>query len=442
MINLEVYDFITDNGELKRSDENMTGLKKALRRLLKPYMGLPKEVYIIFLSKVVNALGCFVMPLLTIILKDSIGLSDEMTGAYISASGLLYLPASVIGGKLADTIGRKKVIVVFDFLATVLYISCSFMEPSMTMVYTIMLAGACMVAAGPAHDSLLADITTSENREGAYSLVYMGWNLGFAVGPVIGGILYENNLHLVFIGDAITALISLGIITFFIKETIHTTKEEIKDESRALERREEGSIFSVLRKRPILIYFALIVFWFNFSYSQWSFLMPLHVLELYPSGKAKFFGLLSGLNGVVVIICTPLVTFLLQNAKSIRKTVYGGLLYAIGFGMLGFFNALPHFFLSVVIFTLGEIVLAISTSPFIANHTPASHRGRMSAVLPIIFGAGHTLGPIGMGKILNLTSIEGGWKLVGVICIIASAIMLSLEAWERKAHYTVVEEAK
>ncbi|MPN44645.1 hypothetical protein SDC9_192210 [bioreactor metagenome] len=66
----------------------------------------------------------------------------------------------------------------------------------------------------------------------------------------------------------------------------------------------------------------------------------------------------------------------------------------------------------------------------------------MSAVLPIIFGAGHTLGPIGMGKILNFTSIAGGWKLVGIICIIASAIMLSLEAWERKAHYTVVEEAK
>ncbi|MEG0772552.1 MFS transporter [Clostridium sp.] len=413
---------------------------KKLKQLFKPYKGLPREVYIIFLSKVINALGCFVMPLLTIILKDSIGLSDEMTGAYISASGFLYLPASIIGGKLADTIGRKKVIVVFDFLAAMLYIACSFMEPSINMVYTIMLAGACMVAAGPAHDSLMADITTHENREAAYSLSYMGWNLGFAIGPVVGGILYEKNMHLIFIGDAITALLSLALITFFIKETIHTTKEEIKDESRALERREEGSIFSVLRKRPILIYFALIIFWFNFSYSQWGFLMPIHVMDLYPDSKAKLFGILSGVNGVVVIVFTPLITFLLQKTKSIRKTVYGGLLYAIGFGMLGFFNALPHFFLSVLIFTLGEIVLAISTSPFIANHTPASHRGRMSSVLPIIFGMGHTLGPIGMGKILNFTSIEGGWMIVGIICIIASTVMLGLEAWERKKHYAVIEE--
>lgn len=415
---------------------------KKLQNLFKPYKGLPKEVYIIFISRIVNALGCFVMPLLTIILKDSIGLSDEMTGVYISASGLLYLPASIIGGKLADTIGRKKVIVIFDFLAAMLYLSCSFMQPTINMVYVIMLAGACMMAAGPAHDSLMADITTSENREGAYSLSYMGWNLGFAVGPVIGGILYEKNLHLIFVGDAITALLSLGLITFFIKETIHTTKVEIKDESRALERSEKGSIFSVLKKRPILIYFAMIIFWFNFSYSQWGFLMPLHVLELYPASKAKLFGVLSGVNGVVVIVFTPLITFLLQRTKSIRKTVYGGLLYALGFGMLGFFNTLPHFFLSVIIFTLGEIVLAISTSPFIANHTPASHRGRMSAVLPIIFGMGHTLGPIGMGKILNFTTIEGGWMLVGVICIIAAAFMLGLEAWESKKHYTVVEEQR
>jgi len=303
-----------------------------------------------------------------------------------------------------------------------------------------MIAAACMVTAGPAHDSLMADITDHKNREGAFALSYMGWNIGFAVGPVIGGMLYESNLHWVFIGDAITALLSLCLIVFFIKETIYKTKEEITDSNRVLEKREEGSIFTVLLKRPILIYFSLIVFGFNFAYSQWSFLMPIHMIELFPSGKAEVYGRLASFNGVVVIFFTPLVTYALQKVKNIRKMVYGGLFYAVGFGMLGFFNSSIDFYLSVFIFTLGEIVLAISTSPFIANHTPASHRGRMSAVIPMIFGMGYTLGPIGMGQILGVMSIESAWILVGVVSIIAACFMFLLEVIEDRKSLKLSEE--
>jgi len=120
--------------------------------------------------------------------------------------------------------------------------------------------------------------------------------------------------------------------------------------------------------------------------------------------------------------------------------VYGGLFYAVGFGMLGFFNSSIDFYLSVFIFTLGEIVLAISTSPFIANHTPASHRGRMSAVIPMIFGMGYTLGPIGMGQILGVMSIESAWILVGVVSIIAACFMFLLEVIEDRKSLKLSEE--
>ncbi|MDF2545256.1 MAG: transporter [Anaerosolibacter sp.] len=412
---------------------------KYLKQLFTPYKGLPKEVYVIFVARIINALGCFVMPLMTIILKDSIGLSDQLTGVYISAAGLLFLPASMIGGKLADTIGRKKVIILFDSMAAVLYISCSFMIPSMKMIYVIMAAAACLVTAGPAHDSLMADITTPQNRESAYALSYMGWNLGFAIGPFVGGMLYEKYLPLVFLGDAVTALLSLSLVVLFIKETIHKTEEEITDESRVLEKREQGSIFSVLIKRPVLIYFALIIFGFNFVYSQWSFLIPIHMLEKFPAHKAEYYGSLASFNGLIVILFTPLITYYFQKSKSIRRMVYGGFLYAIGFGMLGLFNGLVHFFISAFIFTLGEILLAISTAPFIANHTPASHRGRMSAVIPMIFGMGQTLGPIGMGQILTYTGIEPAWLLMGGIGMIFTILMFILEQKEEKKQLGVLE---
>lgn len=405
---------------------------KKILTLLDPYKGLPKEIYVIFISKIINAMGCFVMPLLTLILTEKIGLSKEISGMYISASGLLFIPASIIGGRLTDFIGRKTVIIIFDFLSAMLYIICGFMNPSINMIYVLMLASTSMIIASPAHDALIADLTTPENRDGSYALCYMGWNIGFAIGPILGGLLYENHLPLIFIGDAITALISLSLIAIFIKETIHLTKQNVTDKSRDLETREEGTIISVLLKRPILIYFALCTFGYNFVYSQWSFMMPIHSNQNFLNLGAKYYGLMAGFNGLVVMIFTPLVTRMSENTKHIRKMIYGGLLYAFGFGMLGILNTLPFFFVSVFIFTLGEIILAISITPFIANHTPMSHRGRMNAILPIIFGMGYTLGPITMGKALGYISIESAWLILGMVAIVSSIFMCGLERYDEK----------
>jgi MFS family permease len=414
-----------------------------IKNLLSPYMGLPREIYIIFASRIVNAMGCFVMPLLTIIMTDKIGLSMEATGFFLSLNSLVFPLASMLGGKLADSFGRKGLIIIFGTLAALLYMLCGFIEPSMSLIYVILAASACMSVAGPAHDSLIADLTTPENREGAYALSYLGWNIGFAVGPMLGGFLYRNYLPLVFIGDAVTALMSLGLIFFFVKETIGKTKEEISDAGRKLERREEGSIISVLLRRPMLLYFAVIAFGYNFAYSQWTFLMPIHSMQNFDGLGAQYFGWMASLNGLVVILFTPILTKLTEGMKGIRKMVYGILLYAVGFGMLGILNTLPYFFLSVFIFTLGEILLSISVMPFIVNHTPASHRGRMNAVLPTIMGMGYAIGPMTMGKILNHTSVESAWIILGVMTSISAAFMFGLEKYDDRTNIRVeeVEEA-
>lgn len=401
------------------------------KNLLDPYRGMPREIYVIFIARIVNAMGGFVMPLMTIILTQSIGLSKEMAGLYLSIAGIIRLPASLLGGKLADSFGRKKVIVFFDGLGIVLYLAAGWMHPSMAMVYVVILAGAAMTAAGPAHDSLIADLTTPANRSGAYALSYMGWNIGFAVGPVMGGLLYQNHLAWVFFGDALTAFLALLLIVFLIKETIHRTQEEIQDEERILERREEGSIFRVLMKRSILIYFAIIMFGYNYTYSQWSFMLPMQMIEQFPKDGVRYFGLLAGFNGLIVMIFTPVVTKLAENLSHIRNAVIGGLLYAIGFGMLGVLNSLSFLFIWAFVFTLGEIILAISVTPFIADHTPASHRGRMSAIIPMLSGLGFTLGPLGMGKALNYMSIETGWIALGISTLTFTGFMRILQRFEK-----------
>ncbi len=403
-----------------------------IKRLFDPYKGMPKEIYVIFISRVINSIGAFVYPLLALILTEKIGLSKGEAGTYITILSLLGAPSMIIGGKLVDTIGRKRIIIISQALGAAAVISCGFMKPNMTMTYVLALSSLLYALSSPAYDALLADLTTPENRKGAYSLVYMGWNLGFAIGPIIGGFLYKKYLPLVFIGDGLTTIISLILVVIYVRETIHDKNVSATEENRKLEKEVEGSAFKVLLQRPILIYFSLILFCIDFAYSQWGFTLPIQLGEMFKDNGAAYYGALASFNGLVVILFTPLISKITHYTKPIKVIALGGLFYGIAFGMFAFIKVIPLFFISILIMTLGEIMISINSSTFIANHTPASHRGRISSILPMIFGAGYTLGPMLMGGFITKHSIESGWIFIGVLGVISAVLMRLLEIMDSK----------
>lgn len=399
----------------------------AISNLLNPYRGLSREIYIIFFSRIINSLGGFVQPLLVLILTQKVGMEPGTAGAYITSLSLISVPSMIIGGKLVDTIGRKAIILLSQSLGALSFIIVGFMEPTMTMAYLLMVSSLLFALCSPAYDALLADLTTPENRKGAYSLTYMGWNLGFAIGPILGGLLFKNHLPLVFMIDGCTTILSTILIAIFIKETKNKINTIPNTDERVLEKSVEGSVFKVLKARPILIMFAFILLCVEFEYAQWAFTLPLHLGEVFGDSGAAYYGTLAGFNGIIVIVFTPIITKFTHSIKPIRVIAGGALCYAVAFGMLAFIKLLPLFYLSIFIMTIGEIMIAINASTFIANQTPASHRGRISSILPMIIGAGYALGPIVMGSFISKYSITTGWMLIGALGIISTTLMWLLQ---------------
>lgn len=406
---------------------------KLLKKLIYPYKGLPKEIYVIFVSRIINSMGTFVFPLLSLILTQKIGFTKVQAGSFATLLAISMVPSMLLGGKLVDSFGRKKIIFIFQGLGAMCYFSCGFIRPSMTMAIVIVIASSLYGMAAPAFDAVSADLTTPQNRKSAFSLLYMGHNMGFAVAPVIGGLLYKNHLPLIFIGDAITTILSLTLFTVFIKETMNKQiKEKSSSENKGnLEHSEEGSAIRVLLKRPILLYFALIMFIYQFAYSQWGFTLPLQMGDIFGSDGARLYGLLAGFNGIIVIIFTPIVTSIIRKIKPMRAIAYGGFLYAIAFGMLAFINSLYFYFVSIFILTIGEIVIAINNGTFVANHTPASHRGRINSILPIITGAGYAIGPAIMGGVMQVYGHAITWMIIAILVMIGGILMVALEKKDR-----------
>ncbi|WP_066504759.1 MFS transporter [Abyssisolibacter fermentans] len=416
---------------------------KIIKELIKPYKGLPKEVYIIALLRLINAMRVWMNSFLAIKLNSIFTMNNILLGKdFLTCSGtgilgLVCILFILLGGKLTDTVGRKKIIIIFDLLVALSYLISGFMKSSMAMLYIISLASVFISIAQPAHDALIADITTPKNRTGAYSLLYLGKNIGLAVGPLVGMLLFRKSIKFLFIANAVISLVTTCIILIFIKDTFKISKNEELGEDRKLEQHVKGSVLKVLVSRPILIYFSLIMAGYFFVYSQWSFLIPQYTEANFANEGAKLYCYLASFNGVIVIIFTAVITAMLSKVKNIRKIVYGGLLYAVGIGLLGFYSTKAGFFIAAFIFSIGEITVMISSVPFIVNHTPASHRGRISAVLPLITGFGYGLGPIISSKLIRKITIATALKYIGVIMLIYTLLMFLLGKKEKNIEQNV-----
>lgn len=410
--------------------------------LLKPYKGLKKEIYLLSIARFVNALGALIYPFMSLILTGRIGLTSGQAGLYIMFNGIIFSLASLWGGRLADFYGRKKLIVGFEAVAMVVYGYCFFLEPTIWMVCLLTLAGACFGVAGPAHEAMVADLTTIEQREGAYSLLYLGFNLGYGFAMILAGKLFAEHLNLMFLIDAATAGLAILLVVFFIKDPfkresacsdgrlVEQANESANNEKNQMEDRtidREESILTVILAKPELLLFAFGIFGYRLLYSQWGFLLPLHTVALFgKKAGGSLYGQLGSLNAIVVVFFTAVLTRLFMKKTPVQRSVYAGILFTLGFGLFAFWTTPIVFYVGVTIFTLGEILEAISVMPYVMRHTPETHRARMSAFLPLIMGAGYGLGPPVMGIIKEKTSFQTTWLVSSGIGLLATFVILGL----------------
>ena len=90
-----------------------------IRKFLSTYSGLDRSIYFLCLAQVINSIGHFVHPFLTMFLTQKIGMDAVEAGTYVMLSAAAWVPGSLLGGKIADQFGRKRVLVIFQFLAAV-----------------------------------------------------------------------------------------------------------------------------------------------------------------------------------------------------------------------------------------------------------------------------------------------------------------------------------
>ncbi|MEF2734682.1 MAG: MFS transporter [Blautia sp.] len=406
-------------------------MKKIFDRMFGQYKGLRRELYVLFWGKAATNMGAMIWPMLTLILSNKLGMSAEEIARITIAMGIIQFPANLLGGKLADHCNKKNLIVVCDLVTVTCYLTAAFLPVSMTQIMLFFTAGVFQTMENPSYDALVADLSTAENREKAYSLIYLGLNLGLILAPSIGGILFQHHLGLAYAIDGLTTLSSTILILLFIKD-IAPVKEEknIYEEAK-----DTQSTWKILSGQKVILLFLICWAVYQFSYAQFNFLIPLNMESLYGGQGAVYFGLMTSLNGLVVIVGTPLLTKWAAGLGDTTKLLAGQILVSISLSMYIFIQGIvPLYYVSMILFTIGEVMTTLGSYPYLTRRIPASHRGRISSVSNIFLGAAMYYSQWKIGAVLETHTIMTAWQCVAAAGVLGLILYLVLIKADRKVY--------
>lgn len=385
-------------------------------KIFEQYRGLRKEQYVIFVCKLIDCIGSMIGPMFTLILSIKLGMTASQIALYTVIITILSLPISLFGGKITDKFNKKLIINIGDITSSILYILCGIIGLNKITLIVYVIGSLIQKAEEPAYDSLVADFTTSKDREKAYSLNYLGLNLGLMLSPTIGGLLLKDHLNLMFIISGVFELLSIIIFDIYIKDT-----RPIIDTSNKYEAKEErGNVFDVFKKNKVLISYILIFSVSITVYNMWSYLMPLSLTSIQGDNGSIFYGTMSSLNCLTVVICTAPLTTLLMKTISINRMMIGNALEVFGYLLfLLFINKPFMYYVAIFFFTLGEITNTITTGPHITRRIPINFRGRVSSIMYVIENVFISIGQLIIGRLYDNNGLYNAWTVIIIVGILS-----------------------
>ncbi|SEC92471.1 MFS transporter [Streptomyces sp. TLI_105] len=338
------------------------------------FKGLPSTVWTIFAGTIVNRLGYLVTPFLVFFLASR-GVTGGDTSYVLGALGAGNLIGPAVGGILADRIGRRPTMLI-GLIGAAAAQGALFLAPGVwTMAGSALLISAAGSTVSPAAYALLADAVDSERRQRAYALFGWGVNIGTAVAGVLGGYLAAQGYWLLFAVDAGSMLLYAAVVAIRLREP---------QRSAPTGPAKDGIGYGVVfRDRLALLLLPLFGVQL-FVYSLTEVALPLAVRD---SGLSPaVYGAMAAVNAIMVVALQPFATAWLARLPQLAVQSAGSGLIAVGVALTGLADSVAGYTLSVIVWSLGEVVVAGIAAGIFANLAPAHARGRYQGAFSWTWG--------------------------------------------------------
>jgi len=371
----------------------------------------------LFLGRVLGSTGfAIVIPFLGLYLHGERGVRMTAVGGIFFFGALTGALGQVVGGELTDRWGRKVVLVGSQLVRGSVFLALSAAVLFHVSIFWFAVLTSLSAFAGrafePPSSAMVADIATGRERVEYYAVLRIGGNLGWAIGPAIGGFLAALSYPSLFLIAAAVLFLSGAFMAVKVAET-HPHRL-----ARAVEAQETTTIapaptgtaplsrfgideLALTLKNRLFLRYCLVSLLFFTVMAQ--LISTLSVWAVQYAGITKIeLGALYTLNGLMVVFLQFPVVRLMAPFRMTTALVAGSIFYTVGYGMMSFGGGMPLLALAMFVVTTGEIVMSPALMDLVANFSTVELRGRYMGVYGLFNSFGWSVGPLVGGFLIDL----------------------------------------
>lgn len=397
----------------------MVHLLRAYRYYVGSFTGFSREVWLLALVTFVNRAGTMVVPFMSLYLTKDMGLTKEEVGWIMSSFGAGSVVGSWLGGRLTDKLGFYDIMTGALLTSGIAFILLQFVHgfwPFCAGVFVLLLLSD---AFRPAMFVAIRTYARPENRTRAVTLLRLAINLGFSLGPALGGLIIATwSYHGLFWVDGLTCLAALGIMLAYIpRRRALQDGEAARSEARR----------SPYRDRPYLFFWLILVL-IGIAFLQYFSTVPLFYSEVHHLSELSI-GLLFGLNGLLIFLTEmPLIKYCEDRGfDRIGVIIISTALIAASFLVLVRFPVIAFLWIGMVLLTVGEMLNFPFMNGFAYSRAEHGPPGAYMALFTIGWSVSHIIGhTLGLNLIARF-GYETTWYLFTGVLVLAMGMLVVLQ---------------
>lgn len=389
------------------------------------FKGLSKESWMLALVMLINRAGSMVLPFLGVYMTDHLKFSIENTGIVLSFFGIGSVIGSWLGGFITDRIGEYRVQYLSLLLSVPLFCMIPLFKTEIGVATIILLQSIVSDSFRPANSVAITKYAKPENITRAFSLNRMAINLGFSIGPALGGILSAISYEFLFFSNAFTALVA-GIlyIVFFRKRNI-LAKLKARKVQEAIEIKKENSPY---RDGKFLVYCFFCMLFSICFFQLFSTLTIFYKDTAHLSQQS--IGYILGYSGFLVVLLEMGLVQVAEKYLSLAVTMLlGTFICGFAYAMLGFDYSIVTLVVSMSLLCVGEIWALPFMSTITALRSGKNNKGAYMGLNGISFSIAFIVTPTLGTFIAERFGFTILWIGTGVLATIIAIAFYYIVPW-------------
>ena len=372
-----------------------------MQRILKGLQRFSGQFWLCMMAILLFEIGqSSTWPYMALFIQKKLNVPLSAAAMSISVKPIFGVIASLFAGSITDRLGRKLIVCAAFLGLSVNFLLMRIVSTSWLVISLLALLGMLEVALPVGVNTMITDLTSPEELQQGYAIYKVFFNIGYSIGPVLGGYMAVRSYDSLFTLIALMFLAAWALLQAVLKESG-------KYRQQAASENVISGLLAVYRDKLYLRIIILLVFVYITTYS------PFNLLSSYANKAGGFtedlISIVFTVNAAAAAILQIPGTGLVKNRKPIKVLLLTTMIYGLSCIGFVFFSSIPWYCVCIIGYSIGEVFLHPAVMDISVRLAPPEAVGRYVSLNNLAAQLANALGIMILGFCFDTISPQSIW---------------------------------